>query len=607
MRRLLERLRSWLGSPRAPLWIVVAAIVATLPTLPNGLSSDDYWHRITLTRDPAYAPLLMKPWHQLFVFYDGDASRSQYLIDAGLAPWWADPAIVVSFFRPLSSATHALDYVLWPSHPWLMHAQSVAWYAALVALCAWLYGRILGGGSRTWIAGLASLLFALDFNHGITVGWLANRNAVVAAVFAVAAVATHDVAARGRASHSGREGGLPWTLLSAACLALALAAGESGISTVGYLAAYAVFFDTRAWRSKRRSLALHLVVVIGWAVLYRAGGYGVRGSGMYVEALRYPMHFVGDVLVHLPIQLACELGAPSPDLYMFVPVPFKIAIFVAALVFLVWAAPALLRLLRADRAARFFAAGAVLATLPPCMTFPTSRTMTLPSVGLVAIAALIGAGVFESAGWVPSAGKRWHRWVRVYALWACGARLLLSPLALEINLHQLVNLNRIVARMGADLPVSPEAAKSRVILMNAPDTVFAPYLVLGRRAAGEEVPARILTMAGGARTVELSRMDEQTVRVGAEGGFYRAGTETVTRRVDSPMPNGTKVTLPDVTIEVTATTPDGVASEALFRFAVSADAATFVWARWEGPNLSITHPPKIGDSITIPGQFPQLF
>lgn len=604
MRRLFERLRSWLGSPRAPLWIVFASILATLPTLPNGLSSDDYWHRITLTRDPSYAPVLMKPWHQLFVFYDGNASRSQYLIDAGLAPWWADPAIVVSFFRPLSSATHALDYVLWPSHPWLMHAQSIAWYAALVALTAWLYGRILGGGPRSWIAGLAALLFALDFNHGITVGWIANRNAVIAAVFAVAAVGTHDVAARG---DGGREGGKPWSVLSAALLALALAAGESGIGAVGYLAAHAMFFDTRAWRSKVQSLALHLLVVIGWAVLYRAFGYGVRGSGMYVEALRDPLHFVGDVLVHLPIQIACELGAPSPDLYMFVPVPLKIAIFAAALVFVTWAAPAFVRLLRADASARFFAAGGVLATIPPCMTFPASRTMTLPSVGLVAIAALIGAGVFESAAWVPSAGARWHRWIRIYALWACGARLFLSPVALEINLQQLVLLNRIVARMGTDLPVSPEAEQRRVILMNAPDTVFAPYLVLGRRAAGEKVPARILTMAGGARDVELSRIDERTVRVRAEGGFYRTGTEVVTRRVDSPMPIGTKLSLSEIDIEVTATTPDGVANEASFRFAGSADADAFVWARWEGPKLVITHPPKIGDHLTIPGQFPQIF
>lgn len=612
MRRLLERLRSRLTSPHATAWIVALSIVLAVPTLWSGLAVDDYWHRIMLTRDPSWPTVIMKPWYDLFVFFDGEPIRTQHLLEAGLEPWWADPSLVFAFFRPVTAATHVLDYALWPAQVWLMHAQSIAWYAVLVAVTAWMYRRVIArgadgqsGAAQTWIASLAALLFAMDFNHGVPVGWIASRNALVAAVFGVTAVAAHDVAMQASLEAHARKSAA-WTVASAASLGLALCAGESAAGALGYVVAHALFLDGRAWRRRASSLALHGLVVMAWASFYRAAGYGVRGSGMYVEALRDPVHFAGHLLVHLPLQISSELGATPPDLYSFVPLPGQIAFVTVAVLFVAWSAPAVVRLLRVDPSARFFVVGGVLATLPTCMTFPTGRTMTLPSVGLVGLAALIGAGVFDSAAWVPAAGARWRTWIRSYALWACGARLVLSPIALQVNLQQIAMLNGIMSRMTADLPVSAEAESKRLLLTNAPDTVFAPYLVVGPRSRGERLPSRILTMAGGARDVEVTRVDEQTVHVRAVGGFYREGTELVTRSAKSPMAVGTKVLLSDVTIEVRETTPDGNPVEAAFRFAGSADAEAFVWARWEGPRLVVIHPPPVGERLTIRGQLPQI-
>ena len=66
------------------------------------------------------------------------------VLESGFVPWWAPEGLRLALFRPLTSLTHALDHALWPSSPPMMHVQSIAWYALVVALAAMLYQRLLG-------------------------------------------------------------------------------------------------------------------------------------------------------------------------------------------------------------------------------------------------------------------------------------------------------------------------------------------------------------------------------------------------------------------------------------------------------------------------------
>lgn len=601
----LQRLRSWLSSPRAPLGVVVVAVLVALPSLGNGLAADDHWHKINLTRDPTWSSLT-KPWYELFTFFDGDPARTLRVADVGITPWWADPNIVVSFFRPVSAATHLLDYTLWPSRPWLMHAHSIAWYAALVAAAAWTYRRLLarpGEPSSAWVAGLAALLYAFDHTHGIPVGWIANRNALVAGFFAIAALGAHDVAARAR-------GRIAWSFASALLFLLGLASGEGALAVAGYFVAHAVFLDARAWRERIVSFVPHGVSFVVWLVAYRAGNFGVRGSGMYVEPLREPVAFATALLKHVPMLVASELGGPTPDLYTFFPLFAKVAFVVVALLFLAWSATAVVRVWRSDPVARFFLAGGVLATLPACSTFPSGRLLVVPGFGLIGLLAMIAAGIADGASWVPARGWR-RRLARSFGIWTLLGHLVLSPIALQIGMQQLVVLNRIIARVGADLPSAPSPTLKRVVFMNVPDAVFAPYFFLGRSPEGDtapaRLPARLLYVAGGARTVDLRRTDEHTIVARVEGGFYRMGTELVTRSESVPMPASTTVVLDDVRIEVLETAPDGVPTLVAFRFDESADAEAYLWLRWQGSRLLKVRPPAVGEHVTIPGQLPEVW
>ena len=306
---------------------------------------------------------------------------------------------------------------------------------------------------------------------------------------------------------------------------------------------------------------------------------------------------------------ASELGAPTPDLYAFLPLAGKIGFVAFAVLFLVWAATAIARACRADPVARFFLAGSVLAMVPACATIVGSRLLVVPSFGLLGLVAIVGANVADGASWVPRTGAS-RRLVRAYAIWACGGHLLLSPLALQLTMLQMPMLERVLARFGADLPKAPSPTLKRIIIINAVDAVFAPYIFLGHGSRNAEgtpgLPARILTMATGTRTVDLRRTDEHTIVVRVDGGFYRSGTELVTRNENVPMPVGTRVELTDVTVEVLATAPDGVPTEASFRFAESVDADAYLWERWEGSVLVAVHPPAVGEHMTIPGQIEAL-
>jgi hypothetical protein len=228
-------------------------------------------------------------------------------------------------------------------------------------------------------------------------------------------------------------------------------------------------------------------------------------------------------------------------------------------------------------------------------------------MGLVAI---IAAGVVDGASWVPAHGWS-RRLARSFGIWTLLGHLVLSPIALQIGMQQLVVLNRIIARVSADLPSAPSPTLKRIVFMNVPDTVFAPYFFLGRSPDGDtaaaRLPARLLCIAGGARTVDLRRTDERTIVARVEGGFYRMGTELVTRSESVPMPASTTVVLDHVRIEVLETAPDGVPTLVAFRFDESADAEAYLWLRWQGSRLLTVRPPAVGEHVTIPGQIPDAW
>lgn len=589
-----QRIRGWLAGDRAVLIAVIAAIVVVSPALAQGLYADDHLHRTYLREDPRFSPMV-KPPLELFTFFDGDPGRTRWIIDMGVAPWWTSPEVRVAFFRPLSALTHLADHTFWPDSHLLMHAHSIVWYAALVAVAAALYRRVLGA---SFVAGLAALLYGIDHTHGLPVAWVANRNALVAGFFALASIAAHDAARRSKRRALGAASPL--------LFGLGLLAGESALSAFGYLIAYAAFLDPAPVSARVKSLAPHVAVGLVWAAFYRTGHYGVVGSGIYYEPLRHPVDFTGQILVSLPLLVGAELGAPTPDVFTFVPFAIKIVLLAIAAFVIVWSSVAVVRLVRRDAASRFFLVGALLALLPGCATFPAARLLIVPGFGLLGLVARIAAGVIDGEDWVPARGAG-RRLTRTFAVWSCGGHLVLSPLLMQVSLLQMNWFGRIVDRLVLGVPDDPSVADKRLVIVNPPDTVFIAYLLVSPHVAGLPTPERLLSFAPGVRAMRITRADERTVVVRADEGFYRRGTELLVRRLDAPMPAGTSVRLTGVTIEIVRADAAGVPFEAAFRFDAPPESSPLLFRQWDGDTLVPFDLPRVGESVELPGRIPDFW
>src|SRR5262245_25502765 len=260
---LSSRVSAILSSRRLPWALAALAALLVSPALGAGLVVDDFLIR-AVEIGPASGLGTLRPF-DVFRFTDG--SDVAQLMEECSTPWWSSPGLRLAFWRPLSSASHWLDFRLFPGSPEAMHAVSLAWLAATVAVAALLYRRLCGA---SWVAGLAAVFFALDPGHALSAGWLAGRNTVLAACFGLAAVYAHDRA---------RRGGERWAAIAAPILSAAsLASGESGSATFALLGAHALAFDGPRLTARARALAPHIAVALAWATLYKAHGAGAAHS-----------------------------------------------------------------------------------------------------------------------------------------------------------------------------------------------------------------------------------------------------------------------------------------------------------------------------------------
>jgi hypothetical protein len=578
-----------LGAGRSGIARLLAVLILLLGSVAaQGLQVDDFWHRAFFLGHPRWLDVA-RPWWGLFHFFHGDPAQMQMFRDQGLAVWWADDHARIVFLRPLAGLTHLLDYRLFPSVPALMHLHSLGWYLALALVAALLYRRVLGARA----AALAGLLYAVDHTHGGVIGWIANRNAMTAAAFALSAVLLYDRASRGHRIAS---------FLGAAMLALGLLSGESAIGAAGYLAAHAIFLDRRALRERARDLAPHAAVILAWATVYKLGHYGAQGSGMYLDPGRHPLRVLAQVPEHATLLVAAEWGGIAPELELLLSPSGRVALLALSAVLVAASLAAIAPLLRARATTRFLLAGAVLSLLPTCATVPATRLLLLPGFGLLGVVAEAMVELFAGP---PRLGLVRRVCRGYFAGWVGLGHLFLSPIFLVPMAWQIVLFQGQIDGFAKSFPRDDAAlAAQRLVVVNMPDPAFAGYVAVTRDARGDTVPRAMLGLATGTRPSSIARVRDDAVEVTAPGGFYQWATDYLVRDPEVPLPVGTRFRLSDVTIEILHATPAGIPDVARFTFDGGVDAARFRWVRWEGGRYVPFAPPSVGAAVSIAPRAP---
>jgi hypothetical protein len=287
----------WLARRSTRQLFFALGLVLVLPSINNRLVLDDHLQLLNRVPKPAL-PEVPYALFDLFTFGQPGELNQRFMERGILLPWWTDPNYLVSFFRPLSALTHAVDIWLWPSTPAVAHVHTIAWYALLLAIVWRVYARFV---EPTWLGTFAFALYTLDDTHGDAVAWIANRHAVIATAFGLLAFLAHDSHRRGR---FGRLG----ACLGPALLTLGLLSGETALAACAYLFAYAVFIDEAAPGQRVLSLLPYAAVAVVWRLVYQSFGYGASGSDGYLDPGRDPAAFLARLPAAFAALLQGQLG-----------------------------------------------------------------------------------------------------------------------------------------------------------------------------------------------------------------------------------------------------------------------------------------------------------
>lgn len=565
-------------------WIVLAiAIGLAAPAVTADFTADDHLHRVISRRDPGISGLHARPL-DLFVFASGNADDTTRLRDGGLYPWWTDPGLKLSFWRPLSSATHALDHALWPDSSTAQLLHNLAWHALGLVLVWLFYRRFL---PLRWGAVLALALYGFDDARGPVVGWIANRNALVALALCLPALLAHD---RWR-----RDGWRPGRWVGPLVFAVSLGAGESALAIVAYLFAHALWLDRGTWKERALALAPYAVIVVAWRVIYAHLGYGTAGSGIYLDPGADPGAFFGVAVVRFPFLLLGQLGLPWSDLASFYPLVGALGtMLVVAVLTIAIVGLACARLLRRDPAARFFATGMVLAAVPISSTFPADRLLTFVGLGAMGLVAQLIAAALRHRDQLGTNRLRRALCV-IVAVVMILVHLVLAPLLLVLRSRSMIAVGRVIDRADAGIPNDPART---VIIAAAPSDALAGYTPIMRASRGQVCPPHLYWLATATTAVTFERVDPVTLRITPDQGYLRYEVDRMMRA--RPFAVGDKVTLTGLTLEVEAILPDGRPKSVLAHFARVLEDATLIWLRWEGHSYVPYHPPAIGARETLP-------
>jgi hypothetical protein len=568
-----------------PRWVLLAILVGValhLPSLFWGLYADDYGHEVVL-RDPG-ASETMGPL-SLYEF-GGTPEPGSAMWESGALPWFTSPDWEVRFLRPLASLARAVDSAVWGERVWGMHLTGLLLFALLEALVFALY-RALSLSPRAALFGL--VLFAVEDGAVLPVGWLAQRNSLLAALFTVAALL---VAARAKRPAQGARWAFACLLALCAC-----ACKESGVVAFALLAVFALWrrsVDPGAL-SLRRALAaagVALGLAGAWVLLIVAGDYGAN-SLFYPVLWESPGEFAARgvrLLLTAPLALVSPIGLDA--LFVEPSLTLPTAMLSAAL--LLAARRPLCRLLRDRPAAPFLAVWVLLSLLPQAGAPISDRLLMDASVGA---AGLLGLALSRA----PRPGPPWRRAVvlvpaAVVLVAVAGQALsLLGRGVLFMELSRLGREEITTAEIGP-----PGAGQTDVIALQFASSLAGlsagPTLVYET----ERRDVRFSPLQFGRRALGLTRVDSRTLDVTSlDEPFLRHPVEEVLLTTRDAPRVGTRWHTAFLEVEALAVDATGLRTIRITAAAELDSPSVRLLACRDGA-LRAVDPPAIGETLTLP-------
>jgi hypothetical protein len=477
----------------------------------SGFFADDYAQLAMV--DGTY-PVPRAPY-DLFTFSNGTRAEGERLMRSGFYPWWADPTVRVSMFRPLASLLTTLDFKLFGNHALAYHIHSACWWLALLLMVGFLYRRWLD----TPRALLAFALYVCDEAHGIALGWICSRAALASTLLSLISLWFYT-----QFRSTRRRRALAAAML---CYAVALGFGEYALCALGYFIAYEWFRASDPLLQRARAISPLLGVAFCYVGVRALGGWSAQRSGLYFDALSEPLAFIAATSVRLPVLVGDMLFALSADHwtwgfpYLYRAVengwlsprwiqdlePWRTAqtvVGVVALATLAWIARIIARRRQMNQVL-WLLGGALLALIPVCGSFPSSRLTIVAAVGFMPCLAELCIGALQNL-------RAKGQWRGRDAL-AAGAATVLAVhhvlLPTSFARDEALRIRELTRRVHGSimqLDVDDRAfPRQDLVLLTAPEVGTSMYLPLTRRRYGRSAPHACWYLSLTAAPYELSR------------------------------------------------------------------------------------------------------
>jgi hypothetical protein len=583
-----------------------------LPALKTGLMLDDLPQRAVELKPDQLPPRMHETGNPLDsgsfstvlrdLFFNRNPQDMTLMKNYGMLPWWTADNLRLGLWRPVTAFTHWLDYRLFPDSPMLMHAHSIAWFAAIVFLLTIVYRKLMGTG---WAAGLAALLFLLDGNTYFPVAFIANRGFILSLFFGLLCLYEHHQW-RSAKSRSG-------CVLSALFLALSLLANEGGASTFAFILAYALVLEPGSFRSRALTVLPSILVIVLWRTIYEALGFGLRNVGLYIDPAHEPLQFAREVIPRAMILLAGQLPFLSPD-FLFAVNPLsqpKVTTFycvsavVVSVVFLPW--------VRRDKTAAFWFAVMMLAAIPAATVMPTGKNLGFVAVGAYGLIASFVAGLITRPSRLPeSLVCRIPAWVACALLMLMHVPGAIAGRVLAVNAIAFASegMNHFI-----NIDNSPDAENKNVIVVNAPCSLLLAYAPSYKAYHHQPLPKTMRTLVPGCTSFDVQRIADKTLVIQSQapdifscdnvGPIHAAyAFRNFNLLLGEPKcKKGDRYDLGSLTVEVLESDTSDLASRVAFQFNTSLDSPGFhwLWFDWRTFSYRPFEVPGIGQSVTLSG------
>jgi hypothetical protein len=335
--------------------------------------------------------------------------------------------------------------------------------------------------------------------------------------------------------------------------------------------------------------------MVPWALTYKLLGYGVRGSGAYLDPSDRPLQFVLALFERIPTLMLGLWGPVPVDGWAFSPRSAQLMMTAAgglALLGMTWL---LWPILRARPRARFWALGLLLSLVPLCGAFPMSRLLVFAGLGAFGLLAE-QAEAIGLCGAAPTLtlGKARHvlfaAALALHAVLGC-ALLPLQTWAVDHFFGQF----EIFARQ---LPDDEAITQQTLVFVQGHD-LLAGDLVFMQLGLGHRIAAHVAVLASVMTKAQVTREDLRTLVIESEHGWLYDAFDRLFRHPSVPFTAGERISAKDFTATVRATTDDGRPLRVAFRFNRPLEDPSLRWIGFDGAKLVAWTPPPVGATVHL--------